>query len=213
LQSEIDAILPPRRTKRPSDSSDASASKKQRVDQDDEDTKEDEDEEDEVEDGDEEDGDDEDKGSDSEEDGPENEKGKDDDDSDIEFIGIKHPITSSGVKLSTVRFLILAAIKRHPSSIKYVEALRPTLLDGLSDTALRLALVRIAQEHADVSAAIVQQRNEENKVILRFAADAVEAEKVIHSLDRLRESQKFDRSSEVGARSYCPHEPSVDLVM
>jgi hypothetical protein len=33
--------------------------------------------------------------------------------------------------------------------------------------------------------------------VLRFGKDAVEAEKAIHSLDRLRESQKYERSGEV----------------
>jgi hypothetical protein len=193
LQSEIDAILPLRRIKRPSDSSDASAPKRQRVDPGAE--------YDEDDDGDE-DEDDKEEGLDNEDDENDEEgDGKDDDNSDVEFIGINHPITTTGIKLSTVRSLILAAIRMHPSSIKYVEALRPTVLDGLSEQALRQALVRIAQEHANVAAVMIQQMNEENNV-LRFSADAVEAEKVIHSLDRLRESQKFDRSSEVGARSY-----------
>jgi len=180
LQSEINAILPPRRTKRPRDSTDAPASKRQCANPDDEDNKDDEDDED---------------------DGDQEDEGKDAGDSDIEFIGINHPITTSGIKVSTVRSLVIDAIKMHPSSIKYVEALRPTVVDGLSDEHLRLALVQIAQKHADVVAVMAQQRKEENSAILKFTADVIKAKRVIHSLDRLRESQKFERSDEVGARS------------
>jgi len=67
----------------------------------------------------------------------------------------------------------------------------------VSDEGLRVALLRIAQDHADVAVEIGQRRKQENSIVLRFGKDAVEAEKAIHSLGRLRESQKYERSGEV----------------
>lgn len=81
-------------------------------------------------------------------------------DSDIEFIGIKHSVVTKVLELSTVRSLILEAVRKHPASMKHVEALRPTILDGLSSDSLRVALFRIAEEHPEIAAEISKRQHE-----------------------------------------------------
>jgi hypothetical protein len=181
LQSEVDSILGHQKSKRTSDSGlDASSSKRQRVEGSEPPG------EVSVEGG----GDDDDDrvGEDEDTEG----EGKDEDDD-----GKKEPVTTEGLGLKTVRALLLRGADKHPSCIKYIEALRPTILDGLSEQELRIALLQIARKHADVAADIYQSRKAENNDVLEFLTDVARAHRVIHSLDKLRESQKFERSGEV----------------
>ncbi|RDB19642.1 hypothetical protein Hypma_013342 [Hypsizygus marmoreus] len=177
LQSEVDSILPPQQLKRAGDALDAVAPKKQRVYPESAD----------------EDNDDE---QDADEDA-EDEDEEDDASSDIQFLGMNAPNTTIGLKSSTVRGLVLNAVNKHPICVKYIDALRPTVVDGLSEDSLRQALIRISQEYPDVAAEVHLHTNAENAVVYDFVSEVADADNVIHSLDGLRESQKFSQSYKV----------------
>lgn len=109
-------------------------------------------------------------------------------------------MTTNGVPALLVRALLIRAVQVHPESARHIDSLRPSILDALPEPSQHVALLRIAQEHPDIAAQVrtyAQEAQNEQASALVFGRQVSEADDAIHSLDDLRESQKFSRSGDV----------------
>lgn len=121
------------------------------------------------------------------------------------------PPTTEGLDLESVRSILFKAFREHREAVtSVVEKLRPTIFDGLSELNLRSALVEIGGEFEDVREAIKRRKLERGEVVISFATEENEAEEIVHSLDGLRESQKYDRAGDVSASGFISFFPLLD---
>lgn len=109
-------------------------------------------------------------------------------------------ISTAGLSSLSIRTLLLHAINVYPATARhYIEARRPTLLDGLDGPASAAALVDVARMHLDIAEWILVMREKESEKVERFDREVAEAIEVMHSLDDERSSRQYSRSNEVSS--------------
>ncbi|ORY48821.1 hypothetical protein BCR35DRAFT_310830 [Leucosporidium creatinivorum] len=106
-------------------------------------------------------------------------------------------LTTDGLNAAAVTRVLLTAVGKHPETREIIELHRPTILAGLSEDGSRKALLAIAQIYNDVLQEIGVVREQENAQVQRFEQDVAGAIRLLHSLDRLRPSQQYERSHEI----------------
>lgn len=106
-------------------------------------------------------------------------------------------LTTDGLDAAAVTRILLAAVGKYPETREIVEMHRPTILEGLSEDSSRKALLAIAQIHDDVLREVGSVREQQNAQVERFEATVASSIRLLHSLDRLRPSQQYERSYEV----------------
>ena len=109
----------------------------------------------------------------------------------------KGPLTTEGLDAQQVRTLLISTVDKHPDTKQLVDQRRETIVDGLTEKAMREVLLEMAKLHGEVAQEIDSTTEQVNSEVVEFDDEVKEAMRVIHCIDYLRDTQQFERVNEV----------------